>query len=334
MLRVCLKSPSVTRIDVSKKRRKPRALRAYGWFAEAAFVAVFWLLARCMPPQRAAATGRRLFRWLGPRTGKQGFVRGNLEQAFPDLDVARLDTLCRDVWGNFGAVLAEYPHLRALAADHADSTTGIWIDAQTRAVMANAQPAVYVTAHLANWELAALALAAAGVPLSVVYAPQGNPLLDRMLQAARRALGCRFIGKRYALRKLVRELRGGRSVGILSDQRVDSGEPVPFFGRHALTATTPAWLALKLRCPLIPVQIVRIAEARYRVLLHKPVVCGDAAVNADAVLQLTARLNGLFESWIRQRPEQWLCMRRRWPAIQTASTDPPLADPWSAHRWK
>ncbi|MCO6412121.1 MAG: lysophospholipid acyltransferase family protein [Thiogranum sp.] len=322
MLRVCLKSLSVTRIHVSKKRRRPRALRAYGWFAEAAFVAAFWLLARCMPPRRAAATGRKLFRWLGPRTGKQRFVRGNLAQAFPNLDVAGLDTLCRDAWGNFGAVLAEYPHLRALGTDRADSTTDIWIDAQTRAVMANAQPAVYVTAHLANWELAGLAITAAGVPLSVVYAPQGNPLLDRMLQAARRSLGCRFVGKRHALRKLMRELRCGRSVGILSDQRVDSGAPVPFFGRSALTATTPAWLALKLRCPLIPVQIVRIGEARYRVLLHQPLACSDTAADADAVLQLTAQLNGLFESWIRQRPEQWLCMRRRWPSVSSPHLSP------------
>jgi Kdo2-lipid IVA lauroyltransferase/acyltransferase len=306
----------VSRMDVHNKGRKPRALRAYAWFAEAAFVAGFWLLVRCMPPARAAATGRKLFRWLGPRSGKQRFVRGNLEQAFPDLGAAGLDNLCRDVWGNFGAVLAEYPHLHVFAATGgAGLATDIHIDAETRAVIADARPAVYVTAHLANWELAGLAITGAGVPLSVVYAPQGNPLLDRMLQAARRALGCRFIGKHYALRKLMRELRRGRSVGILSDQRVDSGEPVPFFGRHALTVTTPAWLALRLQCPLIPVQIVRTAEARYRVVIHKPVACGHAAADAEAVLQLTARLNQLFESWIRQRPEQWLCMRRRWPMV-------------------
>ncbi len=219
------------------------------------------------------------------------------------------------MWGNFGAVLAEYPHLRNCGDIEID------IDARARGVIAGAKPAVYVTAHLANWELAGLALAGAGVPLSVVYAPQGNPLLDRMLQSQRRSLGCTFIGKQHALRKLMREIRAGRSVGMLSDQRVDSGQPVPFFGRDALTATTPAWLAFRLGCPLIPVQIVRSAEARYRVILHPPVECGDACAGRDAVLQVTTQLNRLFESWIRQRPEQWLCMRRRWPAVSPAAVN-------------
>ncbi|MDT8388760.1 MAG: lysophospholipid acyltransferase family protein, partial [Thiogranum sp.] len=190
------------------------------------------------------------------------------------------------------------------------------IDPLTREILDAQRPAIYVSAHMSNWELAAAAITATGVPLSVVYAPQGNPLLDRLLQQVRRSLGCEFIPKKNALRRLAREIRAGRSVGILPDQRIDSGAPVTFFGRPALTTTSPAWLALKLGCPLIPVQIERTADCRYQAIFHRPLHAHDAADPGTQILELTRTINELFENWIRHRPDQWLCMRRRWPAFE------------------
>lgn len=274
---------------------------------------LFWLLVRYLPLHRASTFGRKLFRWLGPQTSRQRRIRSNLELAFPDLGPDKIELLCRDVWGSFGSVLAEYPHLQEFAVDHTPSAIKLEIANETRTIVAKKEPAIYITAHLGNWELVGSTIAGAGVPLSVVYAPQNNPLLDRMIQTQRRSHGYRLIDKEKAMRQLFREIRSGRSVGMLPDQRLDTGELLPFFGRRTPTPTSPAWLSVKTNCPLIPVQIERIGNARYRAVFHKPIQTNTKSSERENILQLTTAINRLFEDWIRQQPGQWLCMKRRWP---------------------
>ncbi|MHA7815362.1 MAG: lysophospholipid acyltransferase family protein [Pseudohaliea sp.] len=284
--------------------------RRIAWRAQALALGAFWACAGLLPARLAAAAGGRLFRWLGPLTRKQRFVARNLELAYPDLDPGTREAIAREVWSNFGAVLAEYPHLGRYAGGDADALA-TEVHPATRALIDEGRPAVFVTAHLANWELPGLALSRLGIPLSVVYAPQSNPFVDAMLQHHRSALGCTFVPKTDSIRTLLGALKAGRSVGLLPDQRTDFGEPLPFFGRPAITAISPAWLALRRGCPLVPVRVERLAHGRYRVQVLAPLE-GDAPSRAG-VLALSRRLNALFEAWIRERPGQWLCMRRRWP---------------------
>jgi len=286
---------------------RPRHL---AWRLQALLLGLFWAGSSLLPPRLAAAAGGRLFRWLGPLTRKQRFVARNLELAYPELGTEERDAIARDVWSNFGAVLAEYPHLGRYAAP-GSAALETEVHPATRVLLGEGRPAVFVTAHLANWELPGLALGRLGVPLSVVYAPQSNPHVDAMLQRHRSALGCDFVPKTDSIRTLLGALKAGRSVGLLPDQRTDFGEQLPFFGRPAMTAISPAWLALRQGCPLVPVRVERCGQGHYRVRVLAP-LAGDDASRAG-VLALSRRLNALFESWIRERPGQWLCMRRRWP---------------------
>lgn len=305
---------SMNRRRYLRRLRRHRVVRALVWGLEAIFLWLFWLVMSALSPAQAARAGSRFFRWLGPRCRRQRFLKRNLSLAFPARGPAEIERLSLGVWENFGAVLAEYPHLASIAAAGDVPALDCLFDEGARRVVEECRPAVYVTAHTGNWELAAAAIVNAGVPLSVVYAPQGNPLVDRMLQRARHTLGCRFIAKKNALRRLLREIRSGRSVGILPDQRVDSGEFLPFFGRLAPTTTSPAWLALKNGCPLMPVQILRTSDGRYVAIFHKPIETAQRRATAEGILGLTVEINRMFEGWISRQPQQWLCMRRRWPA--------------------
>jgi KDO2-lipid IV(A) lauroyltransferase len=182
------------------------------------------------------------------------------------------------------------------------------------------KPAVFVSAHLANWEISAGAVAHLGIPLTVVYTRLQNRYLDRLLLRARQALGCGLVERSNAARELVRCLKQGTSVGLIVDQRVDSGEPVPFFGRDMLTSITPAQLALRFDCDLIPVQVQRLKGARFRIIIHDAVEADDKAADTHTrALQMTRKINGLFESWIRERPYEWMCSKRRWPKDRQVS---------------
>lgn len=291
----------------------PRLLRLL-WVVESGLVGLIGGLSRLLPPDLASNTGRRLMRRLGPRLDKTRHIRRNLHIAFPGKGAADIDDLVRDLWGNLGSILAEYPHLGTICHREAEQRLEIVMKGDAEVFRNTDKPAVFVSAHLANWEIAAGAVAHIGIPLTVVYTQLQNPYMDRMLNRARQALGCRLVEREGAGRQLIRCLQQGTSVGLIVDQRVDSGEPVPFFGRDMLTSITPAQLALRFDCELIPVQIQRLKGARFRAIIHDAVKPDDETADRHSkVLQITTKINALFESWIRGQPQEWMCTKRRWP---------------------
>jgi Kdo2-lipid IVA lauroyltransferase/acyltransferase len=290
------------------------ALQRARWRIEARLLALFWWFSARFDPETASALGQRLFRRIGPSVGKSAQISRNLRLAFPDVGEAKHAALLREVWGTAGAVLAEYPHLKAICHDDFDGHFEVverWDVGDYRAAGRNG---IFVTAHVGNWELSAAAAGHHGFPITVIYAPSRNPFIDRMLLRRREALGCRLVSLEDGARNLLRELSEGRSVGLVVDTRDDDGVPVPFFGLDKLTTLAPARLALRFGCELIPGQVERLGPARFRLTVHEP-IRPDPALKSDKeqAIQMMAELNRLFEQWIRERPEQWVCMKRAWP---------------------
>jgi len=269
---------------------------------------------RLFSVDRASRIGARLMRRLGPGLDKTRLIRRNLKLAFPHKSEAELDRLIADIWANLGRILAEYPHLETICHSQAAQYLEFVIPDDLEVFKNPAKPAVFVSAHLANWELAAGSIVQQGVPLRVVYTRLQNPGMDRLLYQAREGLGCGLIERNGAARKLIRCLKHGTSVGLIVDQRVDVGEPVPFFGHNMRSSITPAQLALRFGCELIPVQIQRQHDAHFRVIFHPAIKPTDEnAPDEQKFLQMTAKINALFEAWIRERPAEWMCTKRRWP---------------------
>ncbi len=293
-----------------------RFLQALGWWVEALLLRGLWWLSRPMSLDRASATGRRVLSWLGPYSGKQRHVLANLQTAFPDRSRDEIERLAVGVWGNVGAVAAEFAQLEKLTdPDVARERLEIVHRNRDPDFLAGSKPVVFVTAHCANWELAAWAAQRQSAGLDVVYTPQANPQLDKLIQAKRGALGCGFIGKVNAVRSMLKSLRGGRSVGLLVDTRVDEGPLEPFFGVPANVTTAPAWLALKTGCDVVPIQVERIRDARFRLTFHPPlrVTQQEGGTVDQAVSRVTREINAVVESWIGAHPSDWMCTKRRWP---------------------
>ncbi len=301
--------------------RRPSIRQRLVWFGEAATLAAFWQVCALLPTDTACALGRAIFKRYGPRGAKNRCLRRNFKRAFPDKTESEITRLARRSWGTFGQVLAEFAHLDTICWREAgeriemvikDSEAGDW----------GKKPAIFVTAHLGQWEISAASAVAAGVPLAVVYSPLKNPLINRMLIKKRAALQCELVDKNASLRELMRQVARGHSIGLVVDQRVDSGELVPFFGRPSYTSVTAARLALKFSLDLVPVQVTRRTGSRFKIVYHKAIKPRDTALDTRAQsLDMTAQLNDVFESWIRKRPGQWYCAKRRWK--RDAQLDPP-----------
>ena len=213
-------------------------------------------------------------------------------------------------------MLAEYPHLKTLS--HTNHETGatprVKFAGDLEAYRRADKPSVFVSAHLANWELPPLLAKKLGVPLSVAYRPEKNWVVQRMMQGERHVLGCDFIPTTAGQLPFVRALSKGRSLGFVIDRRLKRGEPSPFFGLDTFISLYPARLALKFGCDLVPVRVERLQSGSYLVTVCDPVK-PEASITDDReqALQMTRRVTEILESWIRKKPDEWFCSKRMWP---------------------
>lgn len=288
-------------------------LKDLQWGIEAAVLGVFWSVCAWLPPDRATTFGQKLFGLIGPHSHKSRYMRRNLDLAFPDLSDTEKDSLLRNIWANTGAVFAEYPHLKTICQREYDSRFEIESPIVLEDYRKGLKQGIFVSAHIANWEVAVAPAFHSKVTLSVVYAPIRNPIIDKMLRRRRKGLGCSLIGRGNSLPVLMSALKDGESLGIVADHRDDTGVPLPFFGHDKLTTIIPARLALQFDCDLIPTRVERLGGARFRITFHDP-IRPDPSLSSkrDQATQMMGEVNKLFEQWICAQPQQWLCTKRAW----------------------
>jgi KDO2-lipid IV(A) lauroyltransferase len=273
------------------------------YLAEALGAYILFAIFRLMPPDAASNAGGAALRFLGPKMGVSRTARKNISRAFPEKSPQEIEEIVIGMWDNLGRVIAEYPHLQKL-------WPRLEMRGMERVAAMKGKPAIFFGGHIGNWELHMLAAQAAGFGATLVYRRPNNPWVDRLLQYARRCPGASYVPKGAAgAREILSTLKRGGAVGILVDQKLREGLPVPFFGRDAMTAPAPALFALKLKCPLYPMRVERLGRSsRFRMTAYPPLDVGGADER-----EILVRMNALLESWIRERPEQWLWIHRRWP---------------------
>jgi len=151
--------------------------------------------------------------------------------------------------------------------------------------------------------------------VNVVYRAMSNPHVDAIVLRERGFGADSAVAKGVAgARRLVALAAEGRHIAVLLDQKMNDGIPAPFFGVDAMTAPAPAQLALRHDLPLVPVRIERLGGARFRMTVHEPLARPATGDRRKDVAALVAAVNATIESWVRERPGEWLWLHRRWPA--------------------
>jgi len=294
---------------MSKKRSAVR-----NWVEYIAFRVVSGVAA-LLPEFAAWHFGRLLGRLICAASGRRREVtRANLAAAFPEKTPDDIRRLVRKVYEHLGLFGVESLRVPRMLSEGIEKYVRMPYLGAVRDFLEEGRPMIVVTAHIGNWELAGHACSAMIVPLNAVARPLDNPILEKYLAEFRKLSGQRIIGKRGAVREIVRALKSGESVAILMDQ--DAGRHgvfVDFFGRPASTWPTAAALALKLGCPIVFGFLWRLPKSfRYQLIVDsvfQPEPTGDR--HAD-VLRLTQEITSRIEARIRECPEQWFWVHRRW----------------------
>ncbi|MEX0752251.1 MAG: lipid A biosynthesis lauroyl acyltransferase [Xanthobacteraceae bacterium] len=302
------------------------AARRTAWRIKSAFnialgqIAILLLKAlRRLDPESTVRLSGRWLRRIGPWLPENRVGRANLRAAFPDWPPAKIEDVLGGVWDNLGRLGAEFVHLDHLFNfDPARMDLGrIEFSPETAERFLRLRdaktPALFFAAHLANWELPALAAAAFGLKTVVLFRPPNMPNVSRFVLDVRSSRMGRLvpIGLDAPVR-VAEAIKEGAHAGMLVDQYYTRGVDVTFFGRRTKANPFIARLARHTDGPIHGVRVVRLPEDRFRVDLTEAITVPRGAkgeIDVAATMQL---ITSMIEGWIREHPEQWLWLHRRW----------------------
>jgi KDO2-lipid IV(A) lauroyltransferase len=292
-------------------RRRPLALRER---FETAIVVLYFRALGALPLDWASALGGAIARTIGPLLPVTRLARENLALALPELTPAQARRIIRAMWDNFGRTVAEYPHLARIRCFGPGARIDLVGTEHVDRAVADGRPLIFFSGHFGNWEVGSLAAAQYGLPTAIVYRAANNARVETLMHALRRSLGVEPLAKgATGARRIIAALREGKTLMMLIDQKMNDGIAVPFFGRDAMTAPALAELTLRYDCTLLPARVDRLDGARFRVTIFPPLPLprsGDRRADIGAIM---FEANRTLEAWIRERPERWLWLHRRWP---------------------
>jgi len=278
-------------------------------------VAVLFAVAGALPRSALLRFGAGVGRVVGALDRRHVAIAASaLRRAFPDWDEGRVLRTARGVYAHLGRVLVDVAWMARRGREEIVGLLDVEGREHVQAALEAGRGIVFTTAHIGNWELCGVAHGWNYAPMSVVYRPLDNPLLDRRLAVLRQRSGNVAIDKRRALGQLLRRLRRGEAVALLIDQNVQEQDGIfaGFFDRPAATTTSAALLHLKTGATLMGGFTRLGPDGRYRMRYEAPIRVEPSGDRERDVARITQALNDMIEGWVREVPEQWLWIHRRW----------------------
>ncbi len=302
------------------KRRLRRGARSAGDAILGALAVGLLKALRRIDPDCMANFAGRFMQTIGPLLPENKLAREQLSAAFPEKSAVEIHAILRGVWDNLGRMGGEFSQLDRLwdyDAAHPERRSRIELgqrEIDLFARLANdGKPALIFAAHLANWELPAITAAKYDLQSAVLYRRPNIARLDRWLRETRAAsMGELIPTGLEAPTKIADALKRGAHVGMLVDQYYVRGVEVIFFGRRTMANPLLARLARHFDCPIHGVRIIRLPGNRFHPELTDEIAPARDAQGKIDIAGTMQVITGVIEGWVREHPEQWLWLHRRW----------------------
>jgi KDO2-lipid IV(A) lauroyltransferase len=274
---------------------------------------------RLIDRRKLARVTGALFRKIGPRLPEHRTGRANLVAAFPEKSAEEIERILIGVWDNLGRVVAEFAHIDRMHIEEPylprrpDIVYAPYMLDRYHEIRYDNKPALFFAAHVANWELPARVAFDYGLKATVLFRPPNITAASDAITRIRAGAMCDLLPTSLdAPVKLARILAEGGHVGMLVDQHYVKGVDVKFFGRMCKANPLLAMLARQVEAPIFGVRMIRLPDDTFRGEITEeiaPARDAEGKVDVQGTMQV---VTSVVESWVREYPEQWLWLHRRW----------------------
>lgn len=267
--------------------------------------------------ERSSNFAALVLRRIGPRLRGHRTARANLTAAYPEKSAAEIERILAEMWDNLGRLAVEYVNLDRLV-DPANPNSGrIVVNPDTLEKLArlrdDGKPAVLFTSHLASFEVGAIWVERNGLNLAIFYNPSNfGPLSEQLAAMQKNTMGRLVESGPDAVWRLRDALKSGLHLALFADQHFANGVDVEFFGRPCKANPMAARFAQFFNCPVHGFRSIRLPDNRIQVEFTDEI---PMPRGADGKIDIAAAMQAItttIENWIRERPEQWLWLQRRW----------------------
>lgn len=254
-------------------------------------------------------------------------ARSFLRQAFPEEGEREIEARVLQAWRHFFTVVLESEGFeRHVPAGRALERYDVELCDEAARVARSGSGSVFVTAHLGNWEAAAMLAPLIGfAPFYVISRPPDNLPMSRRFQAVREARGFRLLPRRGAMKDVQAILEAGGSVAMMLDQRARKRAVMaPFFGRQAACDRSAGVVIKRMRKPVILGACYR-TETPWRWRCVVPTVLFPEDLAGQSPEAIATRINAEIEALIRRAPDQYFWLHDRYrgtPAAPVATSGP------------
>jgi KDO2-lipid IV(A) lauroyltransferase len=246
----------------------------------------------------------------------------NLCQAFPEKSRRECKNIAERTYCNFAKMAVEYIRFPKLNQEELQRRVRFDNVELLQQASEEKKGVVCVAGHFGNWEMMAAAVRALGYPMVVVVAEQRNKLVDELINSNRARMGIEVVSRGFAIRGILKAFREKKFVALLADQDAhEEGTFVEFMSRPASTPQGPAALALKIGAPMVFGTILRQNNGYHRVLLERVDTDDLRGLTPENIRLLTQKYTRILEKYVKQYPDHWFWMHRRWKTSPIQNTN-------------
>ena len=280
------------------------------YFFEYTFAIISFSLFKILGLKISSKLSGKIFEKIGPMFRSRKIIHSNIKRAFPNIDKQNLNKITNSMWNNYGRIFAEYIFIKDFREGKYNSNIVIEGQEIIEDLIKNEKQVVFISGHLANFELMAMHLEKSGIKLSAIYRPLNNFFLNSKMEKIRKNYICKYQIKKGlgGIKNLISLKRKKFSTALMIDQRVTQGILSKFFNKEALTTTIPAQIVKKFKTPIVPVYIKRIEDIKFKIIIKKQLNFSEDA----SIQEITDKLNKIFEEMVLNNPEQWIWSHNRW----------------------
>ena len=285
-------------------------MKSLKYFTQFLIIIFLFIIFKFLGLKSSSYISSKIMLLVGPFFRSKKLIESNILKAYPNLDDHRIKKISKEMWANYGRILAEYIFIKDFRVSKLQNNIEIQGQEILNQIKQNNEPVIFVSGHFNNFELMAMHIEKSGINLAAVYRPLNNKFLNFVMERIRKKYICKNQIKKgiSGTKQMLSFFKSGSSIALMIDQRVSQGIKSNFFGCEAFTTTIPAQFVKKFKCRVVPIYIERIKDINFKLTVYDPI---EYSSN-ETIESITLNLNSRLEKMIMKNPGQWIWSHNRW----------------------